>query len=171
MNHHEIQLTANNRLSLGDATLISEFADHCSAHSAGRLFFTAPFYDSAFLEWLTGHCAKTRTRIEVVVRDARAAEDLSKQLLNNGCKRLAIYICNRLHAKVYMFESLRHELSVVISSQNPTRAGITRNLEIGVRVTAAPGTSQWRAVADLREFLKTESQVYEKTHQAHRSEV
>src|SRR5215469_2027281 len=132
MDSHEMLLNSNIRLRFGDTRLISEFADQCSGQGGGTLFFTAPFYDSGFLEWLTRYFAKPRMQLEVVVRDVCAAEDLSKQLLKNGCKSVATYICNRLHAKVYIFETLRHDLSLVIGSHNPTRAGISTNLEVGV---------------------------------------
>jgi phosphatidylserine/phosphatidylglycerophosphate/cardiolipin synthase-like enzyme len=110
-------------------------------------------------------------RFEVVVRDVCSADDLSKQLLKNGCKSVATYICNRLHAKVYIFESLQHDLSLVIGSHNPTRAGMSTNLEVGVRVNAAPGTAQWRAIVDLRDRLKTESQHHESMNEMHRSQI
>src|SRR5258708_26674858 len=116
MEHPELALGHDSGFRFGDTRLVSDFVDQCSGLSGGTLFFTAPFYDVDFLEGLRNRFSNPRMRFEVVVRNADTAEDLGKRLSRNGCRPAVVHICNRLHAKVYIFESLQRELSVVVGS-------------------------------------------------------
>src|ERR1700735_1226149 len=70
---------------------------------------------------------------------------------------ITIRLCHHLHAKVYVFETATHELVGLIGSHNPTRAGTTTNLEVGVLMHASCGTSEWLMLADLRDSIYARS--------------
>ena len=86
--------------------------------------------------------------------------DLARLLKRLGCRSASIHICECLHAKVYIFESKKHDLVTFIGSHNPTTAGSNTNLEVGVCFNARVATSAWRVVADLKDFLRDRSRPY-----------
>lgn len=145
---------------IGDTGLLPQFLDLCSIYEAGSVFFTAPYYDEEFIDDLSTHLLMASIDFEVIVKDENAARWMKRALLQRGGKSVQMYVSKHMHAKVYIFESRRRDLAMVIGSHNPTKAGISRNLEVGVFIGARPNKADWRSIVDLRTYLKKRSRTY-----------
>jgi phosphatidylserine/phosphatidylglycerophosphate/cardiolipin synthase-like enzyme len=150
-----------NRIAIGRTNLLREFLTLCSAYPSGSLFFTAPFYDQAFLERLSQFLPSTRTHLEVVVRSDSAAADLDTHLRRLGYRNLSIVVSEHLHAKVYMFELRTRDFLAIIGSHNATLAATTINLEVGVFMDAKARSPEWDALFDLRESFRTTARQFQ----------
>jgi phosphatidylserine/phosphatidylglycerophosphate/cardiolipin synthase-like enzyme len=149
-----------NEIRVGDTSLLGQFMDLCSIYDEGRVFFTAPFYDGDFIEKLGTHLPMAFTDFEVIVKNVDAAEEMVQCLLQQGCRTVQVYISEHIHAKVYIFESRRGDLAALIGSHNPTKAGISKNLEVGVFIGTRPHKPEWKTIVDLRDYLRGRSCFY-----------
>ncbi len=145
-------LLRSQEIKIGDTSLLPQFLNYCSQFDAGRLFFTAPYYDENFLKRLGGKFLRSRVSFEIVVKSVEAA--LSFQNTLTGLAPVSTYVYENLHAKVYVFESQRRDLVALIGSHNPTVAGSEKNLEVGVYIGAKFRTPEWASIFELRAHLR-----------------
>lgn len=139
---------------IGDASLVPQFLDLSEQFQNGSLFITAPFYDLTFMEYILRRFNNRLVRIEVVVRKRKDAEEIFSFLKPQKKYVLSIFVCEILHAKVYIFESGNHDLIGLVGSHNPTIACLRRNLEIGVLIRGRSDSPQGKAIIELKEYLK-----------------
>ena len=99
-------------------------------------------------------------RLEIIVETEGVAEVILGDLQQHYCQNFDLYICARLHAKVYIFESLRGHLAALVGSHNPTSSGMSSNIEIGVVLRARPTTSNWLTLTELKKFLINQATPY-----------
>jgi phosphatidylserine/phosphatidylglycerophosphate/cardiolipin synthase-like enzyme len=132
----------------------------CSYFNEGRLFITAPYYDETFIEVMSKHLQMRSSTFEVIVKNESIAQKVAASFRQHGAKNVQLYISKHIHAKVYVFESRRGDLAAMIGSHNPTRAGMSRNLEIGIVISAKPNKPEWKMISDLRDYLKRKSRFY-----------
>jgi phosphatidylserine/phosphatidylglycerophosphate/cardiolipin synthase-like enzyme len=140
-------------LVIGSTVLLPQFLSLCAASQQRTVFFTAPFYESTFMERLASNFDFRSVRVEIIVETGAVAELILSDLQQHYCQNFALYICARLHAKVYIFESLRGHLAALVGSHNPTVSGMSSNIEIGIVLRARPTTSNWLTITDLKKFL------------------
>jgi hypothetical protein len=138
---------------VGATLLLPQFISLCAASDQRSLFFTAPFYDSTFLNLLASNFDLRSVRLEAVVRTKAIGESLLQDLRDLNGSKFSLYICERLHAKVYVFESVRKDLAGLIGSHNPTISGMTSNIEVGVVLRGNPKTPNWSTLDETRRFL------------------
>jgi PLD-like domain len=143
---------------IGWTDLLSEFLDLCASSGPGILLLVAPFMDEALIEGITARLTMQRVNLCLIVSGEDVAGRLRMKLHPRYCSLVTIRLCDHLHAKVYIFETATHELVGLIGSHNPTRAGTTTNLEVGVLMRASCGTSEWLMLADLRDSIYARSQ-------------
>lgn len=147
-------------MRIGDTGLLPQFLDLCSIYEEGAVFFTAPYYDETFIGNLGAHLPMASIEFEVIVKNANAAEQMRRSLLQQGSKNVEVYVSRYIHAKVYIFESRRRDLAALIGSHNPTKAGLGKNLEVGVFIGARPNGPEWKSIVELRSYLKKRSRPY-----------
>ncbi len=156
---------------LGDTGLLGQFMDLCSVYEGGSIFFTAPYCDDHFIRMLRVHLQMRSFKFQVVVKDDTAAEKMMRSLVQEGSTSAEIFLSQHLHAKVYIFESPNRDLAAMIGSHNATAAGLSKNLEVGVFVSARPNKPEWKAIADLREYLRNKSHFHSSSeHRKNNSE-
>lgn len=147
-------------MTVGHSELLVEFLELCGAFQTGSFFFTAPFFDDCFLDNLLAYVSVPHTTFEIVVRNPAAASEILGYFERRGCRSVSVRLSDVLHAKVYIFESARKDLFGLVGSHNPTAAAMKTNLEVGIYIGAKVGTPEWRALFELREFLRTNSLPY-----------
>lgn len=173
-----IGLLPRQGFALGRTDLLLRFLELSSSYSGGKLFFTAPFFDSEFLERLVSYLPGRTNEFEVIVKNQDAARDVIEFFWQKHSRNVSVRIAENLHAKVYIFESTKCDLLAVVGSHNPTIAAITQNLEAGVFVGCQPGREEWQHLIELRSSLRASSYAYlgeitagqsrrEKTHEQH----
>ena len=147
-------------IRVGHHGILVEFLELCGAFRRGSFFFTAPFFDKCFLNKLLSEVSIVDTAFEVVVRNSAAAQEMLDYFDRNECKFISVSIVKDLHAKVYVFESPGKALLGLVGSHNPTAAGMKANFEIGIYLASRIGRPEWRALSELRDFLRKSSQPY-----------
>jgi hypothetical protein len=150
------------RFAFGGTALLGDFLESCAVTGGGSLFFTAPFYDEPFLVQLVRELPASTT-VHILVKRDDAADKLLHLLSRYRRGAVNISVADSLHAKVYILESPRRDVTALIGSHNPTIAGLAVNLEAGVLIAAAPHTRAWTMVIELREFLKSKAIPYVRT--------
>jgi hypothetical protein len=155
-----IGLLPRRGFALGQTDLLPRFLELTASYSGGNLFFTAPFFDSEFLERLVSYLPGKTNSFELIVRQPEAAREIIEYFWRRSCRSVSVRVAERLHAKVYIFESPKGDLLAVVGSHNPTVAAITQNLEAGIFVGAKSGCEEWRHLLELRNSLRASSNAY-----------
>lgn len=150
-------------IRVGYQGILIDFLELCGAFRHGSFFFTAPFFDECFLNKLLSQLSVGESAFQVVVRNSAAADEILDYFARHGCKSVSVLIAKDLHAKVYIFESTERTLLGLVGSHNPTAAGMKANLEIGIYLASRIGKPEWKALFELREFLRKRSQPHLKT--------
>ncbi len=75
---------------IGDTGLLPQFLDLCSIYQEGAVFFTAPYYDETFIGNLGAHLPMASIEFEVIVKNANAAEQMRRSLLQQGSKNVGL---------------------------------------------------------------------------------
>lgn len=148
------------RIRIGLTELLPEFLDMCSYANSGTFFLAAPFLDETLIEEVSSRFTRQHIRFHIVVPHEDVCAKLRSRLNRRSVAPVTIYLCRHLHAKVYLFETGTRELIGLIGSHNPTRAGTTTNIEVGVLLHARSGTPEWLMLADLRATLYERSRPY-----------
>ncbi len=155
-----IGLLPTSGLVLGQTDLLRRFLELASSYSCGTFFLAAPFFDSAFVETLLGYLLPEKTAFELIVKDRQSACDLYDLFGQRRSRGVSIRIADRLHAKVFIFESAKFDLLGVVGSHNATAAAISQNLEAGAFIGGRLGSREWRHLFDLRNSLRASSTSY-----------
>src|SRR5579863_2081757 len=124
------------RIRIGLTEMLSEFLDLCSRISSESFFLAAPFVDENLIEEISSRFEREKIRFHIVVGDEALSARLQARLSRLPAPVVSIDVCPRLHAKVYLCETHRHDFVGLIGSQNPTQAGTTSNVEAGVLLHA-----------------------------------
>jgi HKD family nuclease len=103
------------------------------------LLLCSPFIDDetiALVGLVAEAASNARCRLEIIT--AQQAVDRVKALLTPvEDRQIRLIGCPRLHAKFYVAVGRREEhTEAIITSTNLTAAGLTRNIELGVRIAA-----------------------------------
>lgn len=152
-NHLASPVKKDCRIRIGLTEMLSEFLDLCSQSSSESFFLAAPFVDESLIEQIRSRFTREKIRFHIVVGDEALSARLQARLSRWPAAVVTIHVCPRLHAKVYVCETRRHDFVGLIGSQNPTQAGTTSNVEAGVLVHARSGSPEWWMLADLRAGL------------------
>jgi len=148
------------RIRIGLTELLPEFLDLCSYAGSSTFFLAAPFVDENLIEDISSRFAKEKIIFHIVVPDEIVSARLQSRVPHRSIPFVKIHVCRHLHAKVYLCETRSREFIGLIGSHNPTRAGTTTNVEVGVLLFAKSGTPEWLQLADLRAALCERSRPY-----------